>query len=162
VSRDATYREGATSGSILYPLISLWAALLDDSDLFEQVSAFKRESLEHCNFQFWYPDDLSETALYTNRESHGGTLSDVASESTPNALMDQVFGECESSPQFKTLSAVTYGWWPLVLVACRLYRLPLPLHLFRQCRPSCPAPDAAPPRADVGDSPCQPGLPGLP
>jgi hypothetical protein len=148
-SQDAKYREGATAGSVLYPLISLWAAMLGDSDLFEQVSAFKRESLEHCNFQFWYPDELSEASIYANRESHGGTLSDVASESTPDALMEQVFGECESSPQFKTLSAVTYGWWPLVLVACRLYRLPLPLHLFQHLRPSNQATVASP--TNVGD-----------
>ena len=135
VSKDAAYRESATAGSILYPLISLWAALLGDADLFEQVSAFRRQDLEHCNFQFWYPDDLSEASLYTNCEMHGGTLSDVGVNSAPNALMDEVFGESESSPQFTTLSAVTNGMWPLVLVACRLYRLPLPLHLFQQFRP---------------------------
>jgi len=149
VSNDATYREGATAGSILYPLISLWAALLGDSDLFEQVSAFKRESLGHCNFQFWYPDDSSEVFLYTNREMHGGTLSDVASEGTSTALMDQVFAECEASPQFKTLTAVTYGWWPLVLVACRLYRLPLPPHLFQRYRQSDSASNPDPSGADI-------------
>lgn len=30
------------------------------------------------------------------------------------------------------LSAVKFGWWPLIVVACRHYRIPLPLHLFEE------------------------------
>jgi hypothetical protein len=131
-SRDDEYRQEATAASILYPMISLWAALLGDQELYEKVAAFKRESLEHCNFQFWYPDELSEQLLYTNRAPHGGTLSDVGVEKTPAEFLREVFRECERSSQFDTLSSVAHGWWPLVLVACRLHRLPLPLHLYRQ------------------------------
>jgi hypothetical protein len=34
----------------------------------------------------------------------------------------------------KELSAVKFGWWPLIVVACRHYRLPLPLHLLEGLR----------------------------
>jgi hypothetical protein len=50
------------------------------------------------------------------------------------ALLDQLFAECEAMPHFEDLSAVKYGWWPLVIVACRHHRLPLPLHFLRFLR----------------------------
>lgn len=57
---DKAYRENVTSGSVLYPLIAIWAALLDDGELYDGVTLLKREHLQHCNFQVWYPDERSE------------------------------------------------------------------------------------------------------
>jgi hypothetical protein len=127
---DEKYRENVTSGSILYPTIALWAAILGNNEVYRSVANLKLNHLQHCNFQFWFPDDSSEEHIYTNTDSHGAVLSDVCVERTKEELMAQVFGECASSPQFKALSAVKFGWWPLVIVACRHYRLPLPLHLL--------------------------------
>lgn len=128
---DNKYREEVTSGSILYPMISLWAALLDDSNLYSEVRKLKQEHLQHCNFQFWYPDDLSEENFYKYTDSHGAVLSDVCVERPKEELLAQVFGECGQSPHFENLSAIKFGWWPLIVVACRHYRLPLPLHLIQ-------------------------------
>ena len=38
--------------------------------------------------------------------------------------------ECDHSPHFKELSAVKFDWWPLIVVACRHYRIPLSPHLL--------------------------------
>ena len=133
-SRDDKYREEVTGGSILYPMISLWAALLDNSDLYDQVSQFKTDHLKHCNFQFWYPDDLSEEYFYTDTKSHGAVLSDVCVDHPKEELLEQVFGECAQTEHFENLSAIKFGWWPLVIVACRHYRLPPPLHLIKGLR----------------------------
>lgn len=129
-SRDSEYREYATSASILYPVIALWAALFDDEQTYEKVSRMKRELLQHCTFQFWFPDESSETHFYSNSDTHGATLVDVPLDRSKDEFLAQVFGECEQSPHFKELSAVKSGWWPLIVVACRHYRLPLPLHLL--------------------------------
>ncbi|WP_018993286.1 hypothetical protein [Thioalkalivibrio sp. ALgr1] len=127
-----TYRENATAGSILYPFISILAAMLDEQELYAEVEAFKREELQHCNFQYWYPNDTSEHHIYVNDEMHGANLSRIDVESATEDLLEQVFGECEKMREFWELSAVKYGFWPVVLTACRLYRLPVPLHLFRE------------------------------
>jgi hypothetical protein len=105
---------------------------MKEQGLYSTVKTFKREQLQHCNFQYWYPDDTTESHLYINNEMHGANLSGIDVEATPEDLLSQVFGECENMQQFWELSAVKYNFWPLVLMACRHYRLPVPLHLFRE------------------------------
>jgi hypothetical protein len=131
---DNEYRKNMTSGSILYPIIALWAALLDDEETYNNIAYLKQEHLQHCNFQFWYPDECSEAHFYTDSSSHGAVLSHVCVDRPKEEFLAQVLGECGQSPHFKEMSAIKFGWWPLVIVACRHYRLPLPLHLLEGLR----------------------------
>jgi len=130
-ARDCEYRKDVTSASILYPTIALWAALLHDQGTYERVADFKQEQLQHCNFQLWYPDERSEEFLYTNENRHGAVLSDIRVDTSADELVGLVLGECDQSPHFDELSAVKFNWWPLVVVACRRYRLPPPPHLSK-------------------------------
>lgn len=132
--RDDEYQKEVTAGSILYPLIAVWAALLDEHEAYGEITALKQELLSHCTFQYWFPDESTEAHLYTGGEPHGATLTDVCVDRPEADLLDQLFFECEAAPHFEELSAVKFGWWPLVVVACRHYRLPLPLHLLRSLR----------------------------
>lgn len=135
-SSDEDYRRNATSASILYPSIALWAGLIGDAETYNKVSSIKREQLQHCTFQFWYPDDDSEVNFYTNSQPHGATLANLAIDRSKEEFLTQAFGECEHSPHFKELSAVKYEWWPLIVIACRHYRLPLPLHFLEEIHKS--------------------------
>ncbi|MGH7780842.1 MAG: hypothetical protein ACREQR_13555 [Candidatus Binataceae bacterium] len=129
---DDEYRKNATSGSVLYPLIAIWAAILNDDVMYGKVAGLKSDHLQHCNFQLWYPDDSSEEHLYTSDGSHGAVLSHACVDRSKQDLLAQVFGECDRTPHYRELSAVKFGWWPLIVVACRHYRLPLPLHLLEE------------------------------
>lgn len=133
-SSDNEYRKNVTSGSILYPIIALWAAALNDEETYKNIAYLKQKHLQHCNFQFWYPDECSEAHFYTDGVSHGAVLSNVCVDRPKEEFLAQVFGECDQSPHFKELSAIKFNWWPLVVVACRHYRLPLPLHLLEGLR----------------------------
>lgn len=132
-SRDEDYRKNSTSGSILYPLIALWAALLKDEQLYSEVGQVQA-LMPHCTYQFWYPDEHSEDHFYQNSNDHGATLVNPALNTSAEAFLEQVFGECEQTRHFAELSAVKYRWGPLIIVACRHYRLPLPLHLLSGLR----------------------------
>lgn len=127
--QDEDYRKNATRGSILYPVIALWAALLEDDQLYNEVAQVQ-QLMPHCTYQFWYPDEHSEDHFYQNSDAHGATLANLDLKTSAEAFLKQVFGECEQTRHFAELSAVEYGWWPLIIVACRHYRLPLPLHLL--------------------------------
>lgn len=142
-STESEYKERATCASILYPYIALWSSLLNDADTYDKVSAFKKDLLQHCTFQFWYPDDRSESNFYTNSDHHGAALPNLAIDRSKDEFLSQVFGECDQSPHFKELSAVKFGWWPLIIIACRHYRLPLPLHLLERLRTQPSAADDA-------------------
>jgi len=135
-SRDTEYRESATSASILYPVIGLWAALLGDERLFMDVASLKREVMMHCTFQFWYLDDTSEKHLYRNDGAHGAAMARLALDGNSEEFLRQVFRECTETRHFEELTAAKYGWWPLIAVACRHYRLPLPLDLLQELRKS--------------------------
>jgi hypothetical protein len=124
---DDDYRQEVTQGSILYPTISLWAALLHDDALFEKVKLAKEKHLAHCNFQFWYPDETSETHMYVNSDLHGAALSNAPVDLTPTKFLEAVWAECDHSNYFGKLSAQEYGFWPLTLVVCRHHRMPVPL-----------------------------------
>ncbi|MCP4699025.1 MAG: hypothetical protein GY862_19555 [Gammaproteobacteria bacterium] len=129
-SDENKYRENVTNGSILYPVIALWAALLGDEDAYNNVGHFKEQHLQHCNFQLWYPDDGSEEHFYTNSDFHGAVLSSVSVDRPKEEFLAQIFGECDQSSHFNDLSAIKFNWWPLIIVACRHYRLPPPLHFL--------------------------------
>lgn len=135
-SRDVEYRESVTSASILYPVIGLWAALLGDERLFRGVASLKREVMNHCTFQFWYLDDSSEEHLYRNDDVHGAAMTRLALDGTAEEFLGQVFRECTQTRHFEELTAVKCGWWPLIAIACRHYRLPLPLNLLQELRKS--------------------------
>ena len=124
-----------TCGSVLYPMIGLWASLYRDEQIYEQVKTIKSDHLQHCNFQLWFLDNASEQTLYTNAEPHGKALSEIDVNQSLESFADQIFGECDHPPQVEELSAVNYGMWPLILVACRHYRLPIPIHFFKPFRP---------------------------
>ncbi len=125
--RDDNYRQEATAGSILYPMIGLWAALLSADKLYKKLQLFKKESLAHCNFQFWYPGESTENHLYKNDEIHGATFSQVPIEQDADSFLKAISEECKHTDIMKKLSCIDAGVWPVLLVACRHYRLPIPL-----------------------------------
>jgi hypothetical protein len=129
---DAEYRKNVTSASVLYPLIALYSAFIGDFENYSNVARVKKEQLQNCNFQLWYPNDQSEDCFYTNSDLHGVALSEINVEQSGQEFLAQVFGECERSPQFNDLTAVRNNWWPLIVIACRHYRLPLPIHLLKR------------------------------
>lgn len=130
------YHQDVTSGSVLFPMIALFASMLGDRNLYSKVQSIKENHLSHSNFQFWYPDESSEAHFYTNSDVHGATLSDVCIDSSAEEFENQAFTECEHTPHFKNLSAVQSNLWPLIIVACRHYRIPIPLHLLKSLRES--------------------------
>lgn len=127
--RSDEYRERVTRGSILYPMISVFSALLDGPSVYEDVAALKRDHLRHCNFQVWFPDSSSEDHLCTD-DRHGAVLSDVDVTGSMDELLSRMRSECNEASAFEQLTSVRYGWWPLVAVACHHHRVPLPLQLI--------------------------------
>ena len=134
VEGSDSYREEVTTGSILYPMIAAFAALLGFNDIYNEIQNFKNESLKHCNFQLWYPDDTSEERFYTNASGHGATLSKVCIKKTQKEFLEQIFKECRETPHFKKMSANKFGVWPIIFLGCRHYRLPVPVHFLEDFR----------------------------
>jgi hypothetical protein len=133
--RSDDYRENATEGSILYPMLALWAAARRNQPLFDELAAFKEKSLKHCTFQTWLPDEDSEDNLYLGRNNHGAALTGIPNTESTQDTLEFVIEEATSNPHYDALSAVRLGHWPIVLTACRCHRLPVPPQVWRSLLP---------------------------
>lgn len=129
-SKDDEYKKNATRASILYPIVALWACLLEAEEIFAGVSTIQSSKLAHSTFQLWFPDASSESHLYKNDQPHGSVLADLSLRTRPEYL-ETIRRDVVSSMRIEDLSAVRDGWWPIVAVACRHHRVPVPVQLFR-------------------------------
>lgn len=149
--RSEEYRQSSTEGSILYPMLAQWAAARGKQELFDELAAFKAKSLSHCTFQTWLPDEDSEENLYLGRGNHGAALTGIPVTTGTRDALDFVLEEVASNPHYDALSAVRLGHWPIVLMACRCHRLPVPPQVWRDLLPAIRprSTDAPPPSGDV-------------
>lgn len=130
------YRKGATEGSILYPLLAIFAAARGRQNIYDELAAFKAEQLGHCTFQTWLPDEDSENNLYFGRDNHGAALTGIPVTKGAQDALDFVITEATTNTHYDQLSAVRLGHWPLVLMACRAYRYPVPPQTWRDLLPN--------------------------
>ena len=151
LSRDAEYRESVTSASILYPVLAHVAAVLKNETLYETILRIQTDFLAHSNFQLWFPDDASEENLYTDKDLHGIAFTDIELQHGSSAFIERISEECRQYTQFANLSCVKNGWWPLALLACRHFRLPVPPQLL-QAYVQKPASSGLIPRDDSSES----------
>jgi len=128
--RTDLHRKAATAASVLWPTLAFWTAGLGDTVTLKAISEFSREYLSHCSFQLWLPDESSEEHIYTDDQNHGAALTDIPVTDKPQEILRYVLKECGAVTPFFHLSAVELGHWPLVAMACRHYRLPIPPHLW--------------------------------
>lgn len=124
--RTDDYREEATSGSILIPLLAAFLSALDNQEALEQLVDLKAKELQHCTLQLWVPDESSEEGIYVGAHNHGVALCDLPLSTTGKELLKTVIDACGQSKDFDGLSAIATGYWPIILTACRHFRLPVP------------------------------------
>ena len=125
-----TYRKGQTKGSTLIPLLMVWATSRGETKKTREFAAFAKESLKHCTMQAWLPGGNSEEMLYRGISGHGLALTDIPVTADGAAAIKMLNAEVSRGGHLMTLSAVKHGHWPILVMACRHYRLPLPPHLW--------------------------------
>jgi hypothetical protein len=124
--RSDEYLKEVTSGSILIPLLAAWLSALNEREAFERLTNLVQTELPHCTLQLWLPDNESEDKLYIGRSDHGIALSDLPLSGAGEELLDIISKACEREQGFQELSPNQTGYWPIILLACRHHRLPIP------------------------------------
>jgi hypothetical protein len=110
----------------LIPLLASFLSALDDHDALKQLVDLKAKELEHCTLQLWMPDKSSEDGIYVGVDNHGIAHCDLPLSSNGSEPLKTVRDACDKSKDFDGLSAIATGFWPIILTACRHYRLPVP------------------------------------
>lgn len=128
--RTDEYRQAQTKASTLYPLLSIWATSIGESQGAAYLPKFFAKFMGHCNTQFWIADAATETGFYVGETQHGASLGGLPITEDGGELMTILTAECAPSKAFLELSAIRLGHWPILALACRHYRLPLPPDLW--------------------------------
>lgn len=82
-----------------------------------------------CTSQIWHPDSGSEAHFYKNSDTHGVCITGINYENI-NSAFNQIMDNCKLDKDITELSAIKYEHFPIILTACRHYRLPIPYHFF--------------------------------
>jgi hypothetical protein len=145
--RTDDYRQAQTKASTLYPLLSIWASSSGATKGANHLAEFFAKFMGHCTTQFWIADADTEARFYIGDTQHGASLGSMPITEDGAEMMEILQTECAPSKAFLGLSAVRLGHWPILALACRHYRLPLPPDLWigviKQMRASRQTPDAA-------------------
>ena len=119
--------QAMTKGSILIPTLALWARLLGLTAELEMLSQIVADHMTHCAMQLWSPDKTSESHIYVNDATHGYAITDLPIDKDGAALFEIVNAATDRiAEHLDGLSAMATNFWPIVLVACRHHRLPIP------------------------------------
>lgn len=137
------YRKEATTGSTLLPLLGAILAALGDREALSRLAELQQGPLQHCTMQVWVPDDSSEDAFYIGGHDHGMAICGLHLSDNGTKLFEALDDGVQQAPAFFRLSAIATGYWPIVLVACRHFRIPVPPQFWLQL--------LARPAADDGD-----------
>jgi hypothetical protein len=129
--RTEEYRQEATAGSTLIPLMAAFLSYLGDHESLAHLVALKNKELQQCTLQLWIPDESSEDGLYVGDDEHGIALCDLPLTANGKELVETLDAAFKQVSSFEKLSAISSGYWPIVLAACHHYRLPVPPQFWR-------------------------------
>lgn len=124
------YRKAATTGSLLIPTLATWAAIIKDEQTLSLLSEYVSTDYAHSTLQLWFPGDDSEEHLYRGTDNHGLCWANFVMSRASREVLGPISRECVSSKAYDSLSATKHGLWPLVVLACRHHRVPVPPHLW--------------------------------
>ena len=121
-----------TQASVLLPTLAFWAAALGDDEALENsCRASRRRSLAIARVQLWLPDEASEPGLWRGQDGHGAAFLNIPLVTGRGGRYSTTSGASAARPpRLPTYPPIKQGFWPLVLVACRHHRLPVPPHCF--------------------------------
>lgn len=139
--RTEEFRKTALPGSVLLPLYAVFLAAHRRDDEFEALASLIEQKLPDCTLQFWLPDERTEDALYEGSEHHGSALTDISLADGPDALLEFIWEATEEYTAFNDLTCMRTGYWPIMLIACRHHRLPVPPQFWIQIARSMRNPD---------------------
>ena len=130
LDRSDGYFETHTRASVLYPLLFGWLDRLGLHDTRDLLASCIQKDLPHTTQQVWMPDGDTDEKFWTGDTEHGVAITGLPLCDGParyHAYLDKAL---EDHSAFDDLSTTKSELWPIFLMACRHYRLPVPPQLW--------------------------------
>lgn len=126
VDSSQVYRKEACAGSILYPFLFLWLNHVDgEEDLNEFVSRLS-DRIPHCSHQAWLPDELTDEQIWSGGIYHGVCISGLNPKLGQEKIIKMLNNAMKECTGINDMQVINRNLYPLLLTACRHYRLPIP------------------------------------
>ncbi|MGA1799361.1 hypothetical protein VH567_11340 [Sphingomonas sp. 4RDLI-65] len=120
----------ATSATMIQPLLAAFAWGLGKQDIATEIDAFQKDELAHANFQAWVVNARTEDKLWSVGGLVGSSRGSLVIGDKASELIEALRGEVAGNTAHAQLSAIRLGHWPVLLLACRVNRLPPPPQLW--------------------------------
>ena len=124
------YRQAATAASVTLPLLATVAFILDDGETVATIGQFQQTEAPHCSFQAWVPNCRTEGKIWQGDAWQGSSITGLKVGTDGSELIAAQRAEAEANPDYPALSAIRLEHWPILLLACRRLRLPVPPQLW--------------------------------
>jgi len=126
---DEHWRD-ATAASIIQPTLAAFAWGLSRKGIATEIDEFQKTELGHCNFQTWVVNAGTDDKLWKGGTATGSSRSSLRIGLEGTELIETLKSEVAGNAAHSELSAVRLDHWPILLLACRVNRLPPPPQLW--------------------------------
>ncbi len=117
--------EAETSGSTFVPFLAVLLRATKAIEGHAKLIRLVDSNLQHSTLQLWLPNEGSELNIYGGK-TNGTALTGLQLSSDGSAPLQHILKACQDERGLENLSAFRFGLWPIVLLACRHYRFPVP------------------------------------
>ena len=123
------YLKEHTLGSVLYPLMVAWLDRLGLTEARDGLASSIEQLLSHTTQQIWVPDEDTDEKIWRGEPYHGTavTLDECKTPQDYTALVER---SMKDNDAYDNLSTTKSRLWPILLMACRHFRMPVPPHLW--------------------------------
>lgn len=129
--RSDAYFEENTRAGILYTFVLAWLAMIGDKERAERLRSTLLEHAPHMTHQIWIPDGQTDEVFWDGGREHGLSVPGLPVSESLEAVFDLINCVIEEHPLHERVSAVRIDLAPIILTACRHYRMPVPPHVWR-------------------------------
>ena len=126
---QSDYFKRNTKGSVLYPLLVTWLDTLGANEARNHLAETLGSDLAHCTQQVWLPDEHTDDLLWSGIREQGVAISGL-DLLDPDAYEQVLRKACKDHLEVYEITALRIGCWPMLLAACRHYRMPVPPKLW--------------------------------
>lgn len=129
--RSDSYFEDNTRAGIIYTFVLTWLAMTGDQDRAERLRTTLLKHAPHMTHQTWIPDDQTDEVFWAGNRDHGMCVPGLPCKDSLQDVLNLLNRVMTEHPLHERVSAVRANLSPIFLMACRHYRMPVPVHLWR-------------------------------
>jgi len=127
---DAYFEEHTRAG-ILYTFVLAWLAMIGDQERAEHLRSTLLEHAPHMTHQIWIPDARTDEVFWDGDRDHGVSVPGLPLKDSLEAVFNLLNRVMKEHPLDERVSAVRSDLTPILLMACRHYRMPVPPHVWQ-------------------------------